>query len=141
VFGISIGNNAHLNISHLLSRIKACATSNGNSEQNAKALQIAASAFNSIGSAGLKADSATYTSMARAILNLSASSGDKVNALSGIFQRCCEDGCLNQHIVDTLVDETSKEEFAMITGSMGYEHGIQIENLPTKWSCNSTRGF
>lgn len=98
-------------------------------------MQIAASAFNSIESAGLKPDSITYMSMIHAILELSATSSDKINALSGIFQRCCADGCMNQLIMNTLVEETSKDEFSAITG--GLNRSIQLDELPAQWSRNS----
>lgn len=76
--------------------------------------------------------------MMHAILKLSSSSSDKVNALSGIFQRCCADGCLNQHIINTLIDETSAEEFSTITGGLeGNENAVEISNLPPQWSFNS----
>ena len=116
-------------------RIKACASIDGTKERRAKSLQVAASAFNSIESAGLKADSITYTSMIHAILNLCDDIHDRTNALSGVFQRCCEDGCLNQHILNTLIEENTEEEFSIITrGLVGYEQSIGIQSLPSQWS-------
>jgi len=115
--------------------IKACAGIDGTKERRAKSLQVAASAFNSIESAGLKADSITYTSMIHAILNLCDDIHDRTNALSGVFQRCCEDGCLNQHILNTLIEESTEEEFSIITrGLVGYEQSIGIQSLPSQWS-------
>ncbi|KAL3798151.1 hypothetical protein HJC23_005712 [Cyclotella cryptica] len=116
--------------------IKACASIKGNQERKEKSLQIAASAFKSIKSAGLTADTITYTSMIHAVLNLTGSSSYKVNSIAGIFKMCCADGCLNQHIMNTLVDAMSKEEFAIITG-MSNNNSLQIESLPPEWSSNS----
>lgn len=76
--------------------------------------------------------------MVQAILYLSETSDNKVMALSGVFQRCCADGCLNQHILNTLTDQTTEEEFSAITGGLaGYEHSIQIDDLPAHWSKNA----
>ena len=74
--------------------------------------------------------------MIHAVLNLTGSSSDKVNSISGIFRMCCADGCLNQHIINTLVDAMSEEDFAIITG-MSNENSIEIESLPPEWSSNS----
>lgn len=74
--------------------------------------------------------------MLHAVLNLTGSSSDKVNTISGLFRMCCADGCLNQHIINTLAEAMSEEEFAIITG-MSNENSIQIESLPTEWSSNS----
>jgi len=114
-----------------LKRIKACASIEGSIERKAQALQVAASVFNSIESTGLKTDSITYTSMFHAVLNLTEDATEKVDALSGIFQRCCADGCLNQHMMTILASKVSREELLSI---IGHEHAVDVENLPVEWS-------
>ena len=47
--------------------------------------------------------------MIHAILNLCNDIHDRTNALLGVFKRCCKDGCLNQHILNTLIEENTKE--------------------------------
>jgi hypothetical protein len=74
--------------------------------------------------------------MIHAILNLTENPQDKVNAMSGIFHMCCADGCLNQHILNTLADATSENEFAQIT-SLDGSHRHAIETLPLEWSRDS----
>ena len=76
--------------------------------------------------------------MVHAILELSETSEHKVNTLSGIFQRCCVDGCLNQHILNILTERLTAEEFSAITGGLeGYEESIQLGRLPAHWSKNA----
>ena len=73
--------------------------------------------------------------MIHALLNLSLESSDRANALSNIFKRCCADGCLNQHILNTLADETSVDEFSSIfEGSRGCKQSIQLNSFPSQWS-------
>lgn len=119
----------------LLNRMKACGKATGSEERKRKALQIAASAFNSLSSVGLRADSITYTSMIHAMVNLMEDSPEKTKAVAGIFQQCCDEGCLNQHILDTLAAKTPQDDFLSITG----EKTSQISSFPAKWRHRSSR--
>lgn len=120
--------------------IKTCAAANeGTDERRKNAIRIAVSAFGSLEAAGLSADSVTYTSMFRAMLNLMDNSTERTNALACVFRRCCEEGRLNQHIINTLLDATtnSAEDFQSITGIA--RTGDDLRNLPAEWSRNSSR--
>lgn len=119
--------------------IRTCSRAEGNDMKNA--LQIAASAFNALDSAGLTADSVTYVGMIRAILNLVNDSEGKIGALTALFRQCCEGGFLNQHMLNILTQETSEDEFQSITGipwSQGFD-APHIQCLPFEWRKNSTQ--
>ena len=102
------------------------------------ALQIAASAYNALDTAGLTADSVTYVSMIRAILNLMNDPEGKVQALTALFRKCCEGGFLNQHMINVLAQDTTEDEFQSITGISGGPE-LQLESLPFEWRQNSTQ--
>jgi len=118
--------------------IHTCSRAEANNTRNA--LQIAASAYNALDAAGLTADSVTYMSMIRAILNLMNDSEGKVQALAALFKKCCEGGFLNQHMINILAQDTSSDEFQSITGMSwsGRSDALQIESLPLEWSQHST---
>lgn len=117
--------------------IKTCSKAEMNNARNA--LQIAASAYNNLDAAGLTADSVTYVSMVRAILNLMSGSVDKTDALTALFRKCCDGGFLNQHIINILSQETSQAELQSITGiSPRGPDILQIQDLPNEWSQNSS---
>ena len=98
-------------------------------------MHIAASAYNSLPSIGLKPDSVTYTSMMHVILNLMDDSTEKAKAIEGIFRRCCEEGCLNRHILKVLAEALSKEELFSIAG----KDMASFSSLPGEWSRNSSQ--
>jgi len=114
--------------------IKTCANATGSDERKRNALQIAASAYNSLPSAGLRASSITYTGMIHVMLNLMDNSTEKVEAIGGIFRRCCEEGFLNQHMINILAAATSEDDLLSITGSKT----SKIIGLPAEWSRNSS---
>ncbi|KAL7498203.1 hypothetical protein ACHAWT_006156 [Skeletonema menzelii] len=103
------------------------------------ALQIAASAYSALDAAGLTADSVTYVSMIRAILNLMNDSEGKVQALTALFRKCCEGGFLNQHMINVLAQDTSEDDFQSITGISRGLDALQIDRLPYEWRQNSTQ--
>eukprot|EP00571_Detonula_confervacea_P012954 CAMPEP_0172306034 /NCGR_PEP_ID=MMETSP1058-20130122/7195_1 /TAXON_ID=83371 /ORGANISM="Detonula confervacea, Strain CCMP 353" /LENGTH=1003 /DNA_ID=CAMNT_0013017805 /DNA_START=37 /DNA_END=3045 /DNA_ORIENTATION=- len=114
--------------------IKTCAIATGSEERKRNALRIAASAYNSLPSVGMKADSITYTGMIRATVNLMEDSADKISAITGIFQQCCDDGCLNQHILNILASRISDDNFLSITGVASTEQTPGLNRLPAEWS-------
>ena len=66
---------------------------------------------------------------------------EKVEAISGIFQQCCNQGRLNQHMVNLLQSSFSEEEFKSITGVSNPNNGGQIPSihtLPSEWSNHSS---
>ena len=118
--------------------IKTCSIAEENNAANA--LQIAASAFNSLDTSGFTADSVTFVSMFRAILNLMNDSSEKIDALTAIFRKCCDGGFLNQHIINILAEGTSEDELHSITGiiARGGPDELQIESVPNSWSRNAS---
>ena len=100
------------------------------------ALRIAVATFNSIPSAGLRPDSITYTGMIHALLNLMDDSAEKVKAMSGIFRQCCDEGCLNPHILNVLAASMSGEIYSSITG---VSMTTAFASLPAEWSQRSSR--
>ena len=123
-----------------LCRIKTCSSVTGNDERRRNALQIAMSAFDSIPSVGLRPDSITYTGMIHAILNLMEDSEERerANAITTIFRRCCEDGCLNQHILNVLSTSISESDYLLLTGTTSLEEAA-LPSLPAEWSCRATK--
>jgi len=120
--------------------IKTCANETTESDERKRnALQIAASAFNSLPSVGLNADSITYTGMMHVLLNLMNDSPEKVNAISGIFRQCCDEGYLNQHILNVLTSATSEDDLITVTGVSSKEEAYTLGRLPPDWSRNSSR--
>ena len=107
-------------------------------DRKKNALQIAASAFNTLPSIGLKADSITYTSMIRLMLSLMDNSPDKVNAIGAIFHGCCEEGYLNQHMMYVLNSAVSEDDMITITGLLS-EETRSFSSLPAHWSRNASR--
>lgn len=98
------------------------------------------SAFDSIPSVGLRPDSITYTGMIHAILNLMEDSEERerANAITTIFRRCCEDGCLNQHILNVLSTSISESDYLLLTGTTSLEEAA-LPSLPAEWSCRATK--
>lgn len=119
--------------------IKTCALATGSDEKKRRALQYAASTFESLPSTGLKRDSATYTSMFNAIINLMDDSAGRTNALSSIFRQCCKEGRLNQHIVNILTEAVSDGDLLSITGASSIEEAA-FSSLPREWSSRSSDG-
>lgn len=78
--------------------------------------------------------------MIRVMVNLMENSVDRTRAIAGIFRQCCEDGCVNQNIMDTLFQMTSKDQFLAITGiSLTDEKkDYVLSNLPTEWTYRAT---
>ena len=76
--------------------------------------------------------------MINVILNLIVDSTERINALGGIFRRCCEQGCLNQHIINVLAEKTTKDEFLFITGVSTTGKSLNVENFPSEWSQKSS---
>ena len=127
-----------LSLSFKFILIHTCSRAEENNMRNA--LQIAASAYNALDAGGLIADSVTYMSMIRVILNLMNDSEGKVQALTALFKKCCEGGFLNQHMINILAQNTSEDEFQSITGMArpGGIDALQIESLPSEWRQNAT---
>ncbi len=121
----------------IYSRIKICANATGSIQRKMNALRIAVAAFNSLPSAGLRPDTVTYTGMIHALLNLmDDDSAEKVKAISGIFRQCCDEGCLNPHILNVLAASLSEENYLSITG---VSTTTPFANLPVGWSQRSSR--
>lgn len=118
--------------------MKACATPTENKEEKALALQIAASTFNSLSlpSTGLRPNSITYTSMIHALKNLIEDPLERTQAITGIFQQCCKDGCINQSMMNILAKATTEEQFKSITGYSSDKK--TINELPSAWSRRMT---
>lgn len=119
-------------------RIKTCANVTGNKEKKQNALQIAASAYSSLSSVGLRADSFTYTSMINVMANLIEDPVEKIRAINGIFQHCCNEGRLCQHTVNNLSTLLSDEEFAEVVGFSFNDGPPKIKDLPSEWSHQAT---
>ena len=117
-------------------QIKKCANATGSEARKMNALRIAAAAFNSLPSVGLRPDSITYTGMIHALLNLMGDSAEKSKAVSGIFQQCCDEGCLNPHMLNILAAATSEENYFSITG---FSPKTAFSSLPAEWSRRSSR--
>ncbi|KAL3763328.1 hypothetical protein ACHAW5_007720 [Stephanodiscus triporus] len=117
-------------------QIKNCAIATGSVERKMNALRIAVAAFNSLPSVGLRPDSITYTGMIHALLNLMDDSAEKFKAISGIFRQCCDEGCLNPHILNVLAASTSEDDYLSITGA---STRTEFSSLPAEWSRRSTR--
>lgn len=100
------------------------------------ALRIAVAAFNSLPSVGLRPDSITYTGMIHALVNLMDDSDEKLKAISGIFLQCCDEGCLNPHILNILAASTSEDDYLSITG---VSTKTEFSSLPAEWSRRSSR--
>ena len=116
--------------------MKACATPTENKEEKALALQIAASTFNSLPATGLRPNSITYTSMIHALKNLMEDPLERTQAITGIFQQCCKDGCVNQSMMNILAKATTEEQFKSITGYPSDKKNIN--ELPSAWSRRMT---
>jgi len=123
--------------------IKTCAKcANGtdrSDERKRNALQIAASAFNSLPSVGLRADSVTYTGMMHVLLNLMDNSTEKMSAIGRIFRQCCNEGYLNQHILNILAAAISEDDMMAITGVSSIEEASTLNHLPPEWNQKSSR--
>jgi hypothetical protein len=117
-------------------QIKKCANATGSEGRKMNALRIAVAAFNSVPSVGLRPDSITYTGMIHALLNLMGVSADKTKAISGIFHQCCDDGCLNPHMLNVLAAATSEDDYFSITG---FSPKTVFSSLPAEWSRRSSR--
>ena len=118
-------------------RLKACATPTENKEEKALALQIAASTFNSLPSIpGLRPNSITYTSMIHVLKNLIEDPSERTQAITGIFQQCCKDGCINQSMMNILAKATTEDQFKLITGYPLDKKNIN--ELPSAWSRKMT---
>ena len=117
-------------------RIKKCAMATGSAQRKMYALRIAVATFTSIPSAGLRPDSITYTGMIHALLNLMDDSAEKVKAVSEFFRQCCDEGCLNPHIMNVLAASTSEEIYSSITG---VSMTTAFASLPAEWSQRSSR--
>jgi hypothetical protein len=63
-------------------------------------------------------------------------SAEKSKAVSGIFQQCCDGGCLNPHILNILAAATSEENYFSITG---FSPKTAFSSLPAEWSRRSSR--
>ena len=101
-------------------------------------MEVATHTFNSLSRAELKADSITYVSMTHAMLNLMEDSPEKTRVLAGLFRQCCDDGCLNQHILNTLDSFLTKKDFLTITGISSTEETPKIASLPSEWSVRAS---
>ena len=77
--------------------------------------------------------------MIHVLLNLVGDAELKINSLTGIFRKCCDEGCLNQHIINVLLEATTLDEFVSITGVSLHGKALYIESLPTEWSRNSSQ--
>lgn len=129
-------NFPHTHLIRCVYRIKICANATGSGEKKLNALRIAISAFNSLSSVGLKADSITYTGMIHALLNLMDDSPERSKAISGIFQKCREDGYLNPHILNVLAASISEDKYLTITG---ITPKTEFASLPVEWSRKSSQ--
>ncbi|KAL7470325.1 hypothetical protein ACHAXS_010558 [Conticribra weissflogii] len=118
--------------------IKTCASVFENEDAKINALQVAISAFSSLESIGISADSITYTSMVNVIKHLVDDPDEKFNALQGLFLRSCEQGFLNQHIINVLAECTSADQFQAITGMSSVETVPGVDTFPSEWSANAT---
>lgn len=87
---------------------------------------------------GLRPDSITYTGVIHTILNLVEDSKDRTKTLSTIFRHCCEDGCLNQHIMNILSASLSEGEYLTVTGATSMEE-TAFSCLPAEWSRSASR--
>ena len=120
--------------------IKACGKADGDELAKMDALLIATSAFDSLAEAGLKADSITYVGMMHAVINLMDDTKEKVDTLQAFFRRCCDDGCLNEWILDILAGALPEEhQFSYVTGGLSLKKGIpKLKSLPAGWRHRSS---
>lgn len=76
--------------------------------------------------------------MINAMVNLIEDPAEKIKAITGIFQHCCNEGRLCQHTVNNLSTLLSEEEFAEVVGYSYKEGPPKIKDFPGEWSNQAT---
>ena len=119
--------------------MKACARTTGNREAKRKALRVALEAFDKLRRSShlSSANPMMYDSLFITIAN--ASKGKEYAKLdTEIFKFCCEDGVLNDWILQNLRRNSPREVFENLVGRRASGgRDVSVADLPAEWSRNS----
>ena len=119
--------------------MKACAKTSGNREAKRKALRVALEAFDKLRRSShlSSANPMMYDPLFITIAN--ASKGKEYAKLvTEIFKFCCQDGVLNDWILQNLRRNSPREVFENLIGHHAYGGGdVSVADLPPEWSRNA----
>ena len=119
--------------------MKACARTTGNREAKRKALRVALETFDKLRRTSqlASAEPMVYDPLFITIAN--ASKGKEYAKLvTEIFKFCCQDGVLNDWILQNLRRNSPREVFENLIGHHAYGGGdVSVADLPPEWSRNA----
>lgn len=127
--------------------ILAAANSFGDSKIKAKALQIALIAFKTImSSPNIRQSSRTYAIFLKALRKLHLQGVDRDTMVRKVFQSCCRDGLLNQHVFNqakiTCTSTKVMEEMLFQSGYTGkIDNIMDLKRFPKQWQENSDGSY
>ena len=116
--------------------MKACARTSGNNQAKRKALRVALETFDKLRKSShlSSANPMMYDSLFMTIANASKES-EYAKLVSQVFKFCCEDGVLNDWILQNLRRNSPRDVFENLIGRRGSgERDVSVANFPPEWS-------
>ena len=93
---------------------------------------------------GVRPTSLTYHYVFKVIRKFMPAGTKRFEFTSRIFQYCCNDGCINQHILHQLLQHLSEEEVRTLFGTaLGPNEKLDLsveERLPPEWRSQALQG-
>ena len=121
--------------------MKACAKTSGNHETNRKALRVALETFDKLRRSSQlpSASPMLYDSLFITIV-IASKGSEYAKLVTQVFKFCCEDGVLNDWILQNLRRNSPKDVFEKLIGSQASSRGdvdLSVADLPPEWSKNA----
>ena len=119
--------------------LNSCAYAIGDDAEKADAMQIATTTFDELCNSRYgKPNHVTYAAYLTACRNLLPAGGTRAASMTSVFQKCCEDGQVNDLIIRRLESALTKEQLRELYQSVGLEGGqdMELSQLPAEWKQN-----
>lgn len=119
--------------------LNSCAYAIGDDAEKADAMQIATTTFNELCNSEYgKPNHVTYATYLTACQNLLPEGETRAASMTSIFQKCCEDGQVNDLIIRRLAGALTKKQLHELYQTVGLDgdKAMDVALLPVEWKQN-----
>jgi len=119
--------------------MNACAFTNGDVQENTRAVEIAHSILKELEqSEHGNPDQVTYGTFLRVVASQMPECDSRTQVVTFLFKKCCKDGQVGNLVIQQLKGMVSEDLFLSLTGQSPSEYSIA--DLPPEWRCNVVEG-
>jgi hypothetical protein len=120
--------------------LNSCAYAIGDDAEKAEAMNIATTTFDELCNSRYgKPNHVTYAAYLTACRNLLPEGETRATSMTRVFQKCCEDGQVNNLIIRRLESALTKEQLRELFQSVGQDK-MELSQLPAEWKQNVQEG-